>query len=287
MKNNSNKPFDDERFSNDPEENLRIENEILRLKLKAELGGIYENNIAIPPGLENEFLKSVLAFEHRYAHAKSIKLHELLGYPVCRPEKDMDDEAVVTAFRQLEELMEHKAVVVEFHRARDVRFKYKFITEELFDYETDDMQMPGMTRHFIYEEFHPDHELEIESRAKEFLSAWLERSVRTEGWYLGESFIQPDGIILSKEELLAKLSSVFDAYIAFENGNYKIDIINFELRQEGPQEGLGFAEGTIRYDAILESGERKKIEGPFKIYFSRDEGWWNIVFFYLAGFNIS
>ena len=55
---------DDLPLSIDPEENLRMENEILKLKLKAELGTEphFMNNV--PSEIENEFLKNVLAFEH-------------------------------------------------------------------------------------------------------------------------------------------------------------------------------------------------------------------------------
>ena len=34
---------------------------------------------------------------------------------------------------------------------------YRFTTEELFEYEMDDMYVPGMMTNFIYDEFHPDY----------------------------------------------------------------------------------------------------------------------------------
>jgi hypothetical protein len=285
MKNNSNESFNDERLSNDPEENLRLENEILRLKINAEFGGISGSSGSLPPALENEFLKNVLAFEQSYANAKSIKLRDLLGNPVCKQVIELNDEAVTSALQHLESLMQEKGIAVDFIRTRDARFKYRFITEELFEHETEDTNVPGMIKHFTYEEFHPDHAMEIEERAKEFLEGWFERSINMDSLYLGPHFIQPDGNILSKEKLVAKLNSVFDAYTTFENWRYIISEINFDLHKDGEHEGLGYAEGAVQYEAVLETGERKKMDGPFKIYCSRKYGWWSIMFIYLTGFN--
>jgi hypothetical protein len=48
---------EEEKFSDDPEEQLKIENDILKLKLQAELGGAFEGEEGLSPDLENIFLK--------------------------------------------------------------------------------------------------------------------------------------------------------------------------------------------------------------------------------------
>ena len=55
----------EERFSEDRDEDLRIENELLRLKLTAQFGEAFEFDKTddLPPAIENQFLKNVLAFE--------------------------------------------------------------------------------------------------------------------------------------------------------------------------------------------------------------------------------
>ena len=47
----------DELFSDDPQENLRIENDFLKLKLKAQFGdGFFmDSNADLPPEIENQF----------------------------------------------------------------------------------------------------------------------------------------------------------------------------------------------------------------------------------------
>ena len=67
MENNNNETFNDP-LSDDSEENLRMENELLRLRLKAELGGDSHSSGNLDPALENEFLKQVMAFESNYAN---------------------------------------------------------------------------------------------------------------------------------------------------------------------------------------------------------------------------
>ncbi len=286
---NSKKPDSgrEESFSNNPQENLRIENEILRMKLKAELGGIYGGSHNLPPEIENEFLKNILAFEREYANAKTVKLAVLLGNPTIKKEAEMDDAAVVAALQELGELLEQKNIVIDFIQPRDDRFKYKFITEELLEHETEDMQLEGMIKHFTYEEFHPDHAAEIREKTLQFLWGWFDRRMDAGSYYFGQQFIQPNGKVLTAEELTGKIQSVFASYTAFSECQYAIEEIQFDLHEstDGTNEGMGFAEGGIKYLATLESGEQQLIEGPFKIYFSREYGCWSIFFFYLTGFN--
>jgi hypothetical protein len=275
------------KLSEDPKENLRIENEILRIKIKTELGGEYEGDSNLPPELENEFLKNILAFEHRYAQIKMLKVANLLGNPVFDDAALLDDKAVADAYHELETLLAEKHIVVEFTRPRDVRFKYRFITEELFEHETDDMQVDGITKYFNYEEFHPDHEAELAECAIKFLGDWFARKTDAAKWYLDDQFIQPDGHAFAKDEMIASFRKVFAAYTSFENSGYAMRDVQFEINQVPNElnEGMGFAEGMVKYTAVLENGERIPIEGPFKFYFSRSFSRWRIYYFHLSGFN--
>lgn len=274
-------------FSKDPRENLRIENEILRIKVRTELGGVYEGDENLPPELENEFLKNILAFEHRYARIKMVKVRELLGNPGFPASRELNDAEIATRYAALESLLAERNIVVEFTQPRPLRFKYQFITEELFEHETDDMQVEGMTKYFNYEEFHPDHESDIRESAIKFLADWFQRKTDAAKWYLDEQFIQPDGKTFTRDEMLQSFRKVFAAYTAFEDCGYIMEDVQFELNeQQGPlNEGMGFAEGMVKYTAVLENGERKEMEGPFKFYFSRSYHRWLIYFFYLTGFN--
>lgn len=288
MDNDRNIPGSDENFSDNEEENLRIENEILRMKINAELGGMYESTADMPPALENEFLKNILAFEHKYATANHVKVHELIGNPAYKQAAELDDPSLSAALKEIEKLLEKRKIEVEFLRPRDDRFRYQFITEELFEVVTDDMEMEGMTKHFTYEEFHPDHEMEIREKAEALFSGWFHQTIDGIGLNLAESFIQPDGRILPRTELYKRLEHVFEAYQHFEDGKIEIDSVSYSLNEDPQalQQGLGYAEGKLSYRATLENNETQHVNGGFKFYFSREADEWCCFFFYLPGFNV-
>jgi len=269
-------------LSDDPEENLRMENELMKLKLQAELDATSFTASDIDPEMENEFLKNVMAFEQNFAGAKPTRVFDLLGKPEFRRADELTDEALDIGLEKLNGLLEEKNINVYFGDEVDSRTQYQFITEELFDHETTFLPMPGMMTCFDYEEFHPNHKKDIENRAKEFLTEWFERSLNERSWELASHFILPDRTILTKADVVAKIKQVFDAYIAFNDGDYKIIDIGFQLDGES---GIGHAEGGVKYDAVLENGETVRKVGPFKLYMSNEGGWWNIFHIVFPGFS--
>ena len=119
------------------------------------LGG--NNDSRLPPEIENQWLKNVMEFEKAYANAKPQKIVDLLGRPSFENENSMDDKKFKTEFIRLNKLLNDHNINVDFIVPQSDRVKYHFITEELFEHETDFVPVEGMTTNFIYEEFHPDH----------------------------------------------------------------------------------------------------------------------------------
>jgi hypothetical protein len=275
--NSSNDPLD-----NDHEENMRMENELLRLKLKAELGADSHNSGNLNPAIENEFLRQVLAFEHNYTNVKRSKVFDLIGRPDFKRSGELGDDMIDPALNALIALLSQKNILVDFSGTYDSRTQYSFITEELFDHETDDFRMPGMITHFCYEEFHPNHKLDIENRTLEFLSGWFEKKLSENHWELADTFILPDGKTLTKKEIAEKLKQVFDSYNTFTDCKYIISDIGFKWQNES---GLGHAEGHVEYNALLENNEKLNIKGHFKLYLSSEFGWWSIFYFVFPGFE--
>ncbi|HEY5368676.1 MAG TPA: hypothetical protein VIJ75_06765 [Hanamia sp.] len=54
---------EEEKFSDDPEENLRLQNDFLEMKMMAESGAWFGGEGGLPPEIENQFLKNVMEFE--------------------------------------------------------------------------------------------------------------------------------------------------------------------------------------------------------------------------------
>jgi len=290
MEDNQIFPGRDETPDPEQQEKLRQENELLRMKIQAQFGGMSGTSGELPPEIENEFLKNVLAFEEQHASTEytPVKVSSLLNKAEFKRVEDLGDEDFEKEWTRLQNLMEEKRIGVDFIRERDDRFKYKFITEELFDHETDgSMIIPAMNWNFIYEEFHPDHEREITDRTMEFLGGWFGLDTEKMKYGVISHFIQPDATILSQEEILAKIHLVFDSYRSFEDCKYHIFEVKFEMKEseDDKLQAIGHSEGMVKYEAILENGERKTIEGPFKLYMTRDYDWWSIFYFVMAGFN--
>jgi len=269
-------------LSDDPEENLRIENELMKLKLQAELGAKSFSASDINPEIENAFLKNVMAFEQNWAGAKPVKVYELLGKPDFKRSEDLTDDELETALDELSDLLSEKNIDVYFDDEVDNRSRYRFITEELFEEESTFMPMPGMTTCFDYEEFHPNHKKDIERRAEEFINEWLGRTLNEKSWELASEFILPDRQILPKAKVVAQCKKIFDAYNGFKDGEFKIIESGFQL-DEGS--GLGHAGGVVKYEAVLENGETIRIGGPFKLYMTLEHGWWGIFHIVFPGFK--
>lgn len=273
---------------NEGEAQLREENELLRMKIIAQFGGVPGELDDLPPEVANQFLKNVIAFEELYAESsnKTVKVAVLLGSPQFNKSSELDDEAFTAEWKRLQLLLEQHAIGVDFIRPRDERFQYTFITGEIFEHETDDRSpLPGMIRHFTYEDFHPDHKQEIYERTMEFLKAWFDRNAECLAYTLSAEFIQPDNTVLSRGTLMNKVQQIFNAYTGFQNCKYHVIEVRFELREDEQLKGIGHAEGMVKYDGLTEQGETHSFEGPFKLYMTCESDWWSIFYFVMVGFE--
>lgn len=270
------------------EEDLNLENEIMKLKLQAEFGakfGEIEGNL--PPELEQQFLKHVYNFEKAWEKQESIKVSQLIDGHVFAPFETLDKEEMEKAWAEVLEVYGNKNINVDFINEYPLEVKYRFATEELPMHETMFVNMPGMMLGFIYEEFHPNHAAEMEDRLTEFLDGWFDLDgAKCVAATSGE--IVSDKGILSKEELLRKLNLVFDSFTHFEDAGFFVTTTSYDLEdlgEDNPLEGLGFVEGSIQWKAVMENGEGISFSGPFKFYFERRFGWWSIIYFVMPGWH--
>lgn len=262
------------------EENLRMENELIKLKMQAEFGAQSFAAPGMDPALENFFLRNVSEFEKNHRIVPT-KVYEMLGRPVFKKASELSDVELSIELDRLVKFLEEKYMAVYFDEVNN-RTRYRFITEELFEHESTFKPMPGMTTCYNYEEFHPNHEKDIRQQAEGFIEQWFKQSLDERSWELGNEFILPDRRILAKADVVKQCRNIFDAYKAFVDCHYKIIDIGFQVDDETQ---MGHAEGMVKYDAMLENGEQARIGGVFKLYMSLDCGWWNIVHIVFPGFN--
>jgi hypothetical protein len=273
-----------EKFSGDAEENLRMENAFLKMKIQAQYGADFHMPPGeLPPEIENQFLKNILMFETAHDNSKLITIYELLGKPAYKKADELNDEAISHELKRMYELMNTKNISLDTLVPYDDRLIYSFITEELFLQQTED-NIPGeMNRGYIYEEFHPNHSYDIVQRTMEFLKDWREQTLTIDSWEMADQFIHEDGRVFSKEEGVQLIKNFFNAFTSFTNWQDGFGKPQFQFMPDGL--GLGNVDGAVKYDAIMENGEVMHFEGPLKLYLSNTGGWWQIFFFHIPGFN--
>ncbi len=142
---------------NDPKD-IRFENELLKLKIRAEFGGAHFSSESLPPEIENFFLKNVIKLEHAFANRETISLFEKIGRPKTFCQDQLNDDAIKREQIALEDLMRRKGVFLTFPENHTYRNKYTFITEKLFKVQVDNLDMPEIMMHFNCDDFDDDFE---------------------------------------------------------------------------------------------------------------------------------
>ena len=277
----------EEKFSDDLQENLRIENEFLKIKLKAQYGDSFQMGISadMPLEIENQFLKSMMAFEDEYANAEYVTVFERLGSPEYKPLKELDEVELNNSIKRMMKLLHNNDIKLDIlDGPYDAKIIYQFITDELFTLKVESKPLAGMTSNFIYEEFHPNHKADIIKRTHSFLLNWFGRKFTEYCTELSWHCITDEGLQLTREDVVGKMNIFFEAFEQFKDDGYNINNINFELQEEADR-GMGFAEGTLKYDAVLENGEIIHYVGHYKLYLQLEDNWWSIFYFVMPGFK--
>jgi hypothetical protein len=141
-------------------EQLRFENELLKLKLQAEYGAIFpEDHIsALPPEIEHEFLKNILSDQHPDSKPVSFRVYDFIGKPDYQHWELLSPDLIAGENNKLLQLLEKHAIHITFNFEVSEEEKYRFITEDIFDEEILYYYLPGWYYEFIYEEFYPNYE---------------------------------------------------------------------------------------------------------------------------------
>jgi len=164
--------------SNEELNSLQRANEQKKKKLTDEHGayfGSMSEDIDLPPEIQSQFLDNIMAYEDAWKNAKRITVYDFLGNPIYRKLEELNDTEVTEELERLMNYMnEHQISLVTLCDVDD-RKLYRFITEELFLEEKDDVHIPGMMSCYTYEEFHPNHEYDIRNHSYDFMQSYLNK----------------------------------------------------------------------------------------------------------------
>jgi len=144
------------------EEKLKNENEFLKMKLMLEQGaefGTMNTDAELSANAENDFLNYIMAYEKQAAERKMIKVFDRIERPAhFKPVAEIPDNEIDSAWDELDSYLNkyHIDLAVCSPNISN-RELYRFATEELFDYDMNDIFIPGGMTCFTYDEFYPDH----------------------------------------------------------------------------------------------------------------------------------
>jgi hypothetical protein len=259
----------------DSEDNLKFENELLKLKLEIEHGMKHADMSSLSPEIENLWLNNVYNFEQQYKDARLLKIYDTIGRPDVKKLEELATENVPEALKQLLLLMEEKGIVLDCCCAYEDALLYRFITEELFEYEVEDISIEGFVRHFIYEEFYPNHDYDLRRSAKTFFENLLERkwepefnsySLAKTVFYKGKTY---------SNEAISTIILAFQKDRTFQLEKFEIVQVNFDV-----QKCEGMVRTSLAYQANSKH-ENQFHQGYLELWFAFEFGYW-----YLTGFQL-
>jgi len=268
-------------FKNSREdEKLKEENDFLKMKLMLENGaefGEIESNDEISPQMENEFLNYIIEFEKQSADHQYIKVFDKIGKPThFRPVARITEEDIGKAWDDLLTWLNQYGIDLSVCSPNiNARELYRFTTEELFEHEMSDMNIPGMTTNYIYDEFYPDPVYESEKVVKNELFPAIFSVEPIHGFFqwLFQDKVKLNGKLYASGN---DVKAVFDRFRSFfrQIKLEKFSIDRFDIKDKNKVIVTG------RYESVaISAGNDEKIvfEGTFNIeLFPDDLGYWSI-----------
>lgn len=196
----------------------RILNEKKKEDLREQYGMLLEGHSEkLSPQAEGEWLDYVTEFERQFENAKQISVRERIGNPALKPLEQIPESDLAAELDGILELLGEHNIAIDFLHEQGDHEMYRFITEELLDERPDDIHIPGMVSHFIYEEFHPNDEDNIIAAIDEFLYALFKEEFKDPESMFYHTVSQANmhdanGRPLSMEDFKESVSDFYRAY---------------------------------------------------------------------------
>jgi hypothetical protein len=245
------------------EEKLKAENDFLKMKLMLEQGAHFggDGETQLPAEIENEFLKNVMDFEKQFDERKMIKLFDKIGRPEqFKPVNEISDNDIDNAWKDLDDYLSERGINLDVCSPNiSNRELYRFTTEELFEHEMDDMNLPGWSSNFIYDEFHPDPVYDNSRMVEQNLLA----DIFSKSDLFYEIDYDKEGIVFNGK-LYETRESFFEMINRFKSVFDEIELIECSIDNSEVKETECAVTGNYR--AVAKSGINETFfKGDFKV----------------------
>ena len=266
------------------EERLKTENEFLKMKMMLEHGAKFggDENSELPPDIENQFLTNMIAFEKQFEEHKTIKVFDKIGRPQhFKPVNEIPDSGIDKAWNELSGYLNKYGIDLSVCSPNiSLRELYRFTTEELFEHQTDEMNLPGWSTNFIYDEFHPDPVYDNSRLVQQDLlhDIFRKEELFCEIHYAKNGFLFNDkqyDDYKTYEEKINRFKSMFD----------EIELLESEVSSCQVKENECEVKG--KYKAVAKTEKNELIlEGDFRVSLIVSElGYWDMKNIEMGGFN--
>jgi len=261
------------------EDQLQAENELLKLKLEMEHGMTGSETNSLNPTVENEFFKNVWEFENAYKNAKRIKLYDFIKKPAFKKADELTKKEISSELQRLTKIMAKHQVALDCTCEYQDETIYRFITEELFAHEVDDVRVKGMFTHFTYEEFHPNHDYDLRRHADDFISYFLEKEWSEDICkFEMTELVDFNGKQYDAPGISAIILAFQQAHKSFEIKEREITQVNFDVEKE-----YGSVKTLLNYSALSSDNVTKHYRGEAIFEFRLSYGYWHVTGFSLPG----
>lgn len=234
---------------------LTTENELLKLKMMAEFGGDFAGSENLPPEVEHAFLKQINRFHQLHDKAGLIKIYDFIGEPLYNHVHDLSDKEIPKELKKLLKMLAKKGIVVDTLSGVPDREMYRFVTEEIFKQEIQNIRMPNWTIHLIYEEFHPSDEFDIKNQAGHALAFMFDKAFTNADFVFTEEMKSDIGLSMDREELIEKIDT-------FKLGFNQMQFTGAEFKRIDIDEQTHSAQVLViaEYRTQTQKGRRFKVE---------------------------
>ncbi|MBC8144292.1 MAG: hypothetical protein H7X80_01835, partial [bacterium] len=149
-------------------------NDAKRNELSDRFGGVFlAGNMPLPADVESEFLQRIEEFELKWAAHDVTTVRAFIGDPPVKLSSEIAPDELQSELEHLMSTLDENDIQLDFAERPSDAEVYRFIVEELLDHEIDDIRVPGMVCHFIYEEFHPNASLDVRLACEWFVERML------------------------------------------------------------------------------------------------------------------
>ena len=270
-------PIDNEEYLNQ----LHIENEIKKMKLSLEHEAEFfsPSNKKLSPEQESKWLDQVQQFEDAYKNSKRVLIYDFIGKPVYKPVNEIHQAEIKSELKIIIDLLGEKGIGIDTICKVDERELYRFITEELFKEEINNMVIEGMSYNFIYEEFHPNHEHDIKTHCREFVEGLMNKMINLKFLPIAYEFHAKDGII-KQENVIQRIEIFREAFSSFKLHHFTITLLKINKYNAD-------VDFEMRYSAIIEgSNEKQFFSGNGNFILKYEHDYWSICKINIPGISL-